>query len=174
MQNIKQAMKLPHPSIYNKWHVFRYKLLTGPARYTPTHAPAYWIDTCYPKGKITRFTGELTFPLQKAIVNGYYEINSVMVGPGALVMRTPTSREFQPWFYRVDFEMIFGHSGMGVSANFPLEYIPGSLILATGVDFGDPEWKPTPAALNRWATQIRYPRRGEENDPVPPYVYSRA
>jgi hypothetical protein len=167
-------MKLPHPSIYNQWHAFRYKLLSAPKRYTPTQAPAYWIDTCYSKGKIARFTEDMPFPLHKAVVNGYYEVHCVMVGPGVLVLRTPTSREFQPWFARIDFEEIFGHAAMGVCPNFPLEYIPGSLIVATGVTWSDPNWKPSPAALERWATQKRWPRKGEEDDPVPPYVYSGA
>lgn len=143
----------PHPSIYNIWHHLQFMLLPAPIRYTPTHAPCYWIDRDYPKGTITRLIEPPPFPLTKAVVNGYYEIDCLMVGPGVLVLRTPTQQEYKTWFYNVDFEQIFGHSGLGVCANFPIEYIPNSLLLATGVEYGDATWEPSQAAKERWATK---------------------
>jgi len=82
-----------------------------------------------------------------------YEIDCLMVAPGVLVMRTPTLAEFRPWFYRVDFEQIFGHRGLGVSPNFPMEYIPDSLIVATHVTAEDVDWEPTEFTKERWKTQ---------------------
>jgi len=83
-----------------------------------------------------------------------YEIDCLMVAPGVLIMRTP--REFKPWFYRVDFEQIFGHKGLGVTPNFPLEYIPDSPIIAINVKARDADWEPTPATKERWAEQSKW------------------
>ena len=147
-------MEFPHPSTYSAWHAIRYLLLPAPYRYTPTHAPAYWIDTNYSRGTIERFSDPSPFPLQKAVINGMYEIDCLMVAPEVLIMRTPS--EFKPWFCRVDFEQIFEHKGLGVTPNFPLEYIPDSLIVATNVKARAADWEPTPATKERWAEQSKY------------------
>ena len=148
----------PHPSMYNMWHVIRYQVLPAPHRYTPAHAPAYWVDTDYRTGTIERFKAEPPpFPLQKAVINSMYELDCLMVAPGVLIMRTPKLDEFKPWFYRIDFEAIFGHQSLGVTPNFPLEYIPDSLIIATNVEAYSAEWEPTPNTKERWAEQSKYP-----------------
>ena len=147
----------PHPSIYTMWHSMQYALLPAPLRFTPTHAPGYWVETSYHTGTIQRLAEPPPFPLQKAVVNSMYEIDTLMVAPGVLVMRTPRLDEFKPWFFRIDFERIFGHQSLGVTANFPLEYIPNSLIIATNVQAWDADWEPSPATKERWATQSKYP-----------------
>jgi len=98
-------------------------------RYTPTQAPAYWVhcDT------ITRLEKPPPFPLQKSVVNGMYALDCLMVGPGALVLRTPSLDEFKPCFRRVEFKRIFGR----------LDVIPNSYLLATNVEAMDPEWEPS-------------------------------
>jgi hypothetical protein len=157
-------MKLPafpHPSIYKLWHSLQYQVLPAPLRYTPTHAPGYWVETNYPTGTIERLKAEPPpFPLQKAVINSMYELDCLMVAPGVLVMRTPRLDEFKPWFFRVDFEQIFGHQSLGVTPNFPLEYIPDSLIIATDVNAGSEDWEPTECTKERWATQSKYPWAG--------------
>ena len=147
----------PHPSIYNIWHHLQYTLLPAPIKYTPTHAPAYWVETAYRKGTIERLAEPPPFPLQKAVINGMYEIDSLMIGPGVLVMRSPRIEEFKPWFFRIDYEEIFGKYGCNPSPNFPLEYIPDSLIIATNVKAWEADWEPTPATKERWETQSKYP-----------------
>ena len=146
-----------HPSIYNLWHTLQYTLLPAHLRFTPTHAPAYWVETAYRKGTIERMLEPLPFPLQKAVINSMYEIDSLMVAPGVLVMRTPRLDEFKPWFYRIDFEQIFGHHSLGVTPNFPLEYIPNSLVIATNVQAWEADWEPSECTKERWATQSRPP-----------------
>ena len=147
----------PHPSIYNLWHHLQYSLFLAPIRYSPTHAPGYWVDTNYGRSRIARLAEPLPFPLQRAVVNGMYEIDSLMVAPGVLVMRTPRLDEFKPWFYRIDFEQIFGHMSLGVTPNFPLEFIPNSLVIATGVKAFEEDWEPSECTKERWATQSRPP-----------------
>ena len=146
----------PHPSIYNGHHIWKFLNLPAPQRYTPTHAPGYCINTSYPTGTITRLAEPPPFPLQKAVVNSMYEIDCVMVGPGALILRTPRLDEFKPWFYRVDFEQIFGHQSLGVTPNFPREYIPDSLLLATGVQAREADWEPSEYTKQRWEEQGKY------------------
>jgi hypothetical protein len=150
--------KFPHPSMYQLWHSLQYQVLPAPLRYTPTHAPGYWVETDYPTGTIERLKAEPPpFPLQKAVVNSMYELDCLMVAPGVLIMRTPRLDEFKPWFYRIDFEQIFGHQSLGVTPNFPLEYVPDSLIIATDVRACSEDWEPTECTKERWATQSRYP-----------------
>jgi hypothetical protein len=86
-----------------------------------------------------------------------YEIDALMVAPGVLMMRTPKLDEFKPWFHRIDFEQIFGHQSLGVTPNFPLEYIPDSLIIATNVEAWDANWEPSEYTKSRWVEQSRYP-----------------
>ena len=93
-------------------------------RYTPTQAPAYWV----PCDTITRLEKPPPFQLQKSVVNGMYALDCLMVGPGALVLRTPSLDEFKPCFRRVEFERIFGG------------FIPNSYLLATKVEAMDPEY----------------------------------
>ena len=152
-----KAPGFPHPSVYNLWHSLQYTLLPAPLRYAPTHAPGYWVETAYRRGTIERRAGPPPFPLQRAVINSMYEIDSLMVAPGVLVMRTPRLDEFKPWFYRIDFEEIFGHRSLGVTPNFPLEYIPDSLVIATNVQAWEADWEPTPATKERWATQSKPP-----------------
>ena len=80
-----------------------------------------------------------------------------MVGPGALVMRTPRNDEFKSWFYRMDFEQIFGHPVLGVSSNFPLKFIPGSLVLATDVKVYDADWEPSQYTKDVWTKLSKPP-----------------
>ena len=150
----------PHPSIYNLWHSLQYTLLPAPLKFTPTHAPAYWVETAYRTGTIERLLEPPPFPLQKAVINSMYEIDSLMVAPGVLVMRTPRLDEFKPWFFRIDFEQIFGHHSLGVTPNFPLEYIPDSLVIATDVQAWEADWEPSECTKERWATQSKYPWAG--------------
>jgi hypothetical protein len=150
----------PHPSIYNLWHSMQYAVLPPPLKFTPTHAPAYWVETAYRKGTIERLLEPPPFPLQKAVINSMYEIDSLMVAPGVLVMRTPRLEEFKPWFFRIDFEEIFGRHGHRPSPNFPLEYIPDSLIIATSVQAWEADWTPSECTKERWATQSKYPWAG--------------
>ena len=45
----------PHPMIYTLLHHLKFTLLPPPYRYTPTHAPGYWIDTFHERAsKISR------------------------------------------------------------------------------------------------------------------------
>ena len=150
----------PHPSIYNLWHSLQYTLLPPPLKFTPTHAPAYWVETAYRKGTIERLLEPPPFPLQKAVINSMYEIDCLMVAPGVLVMRTPRLDEFKPWFFRIDYEAIFGKYGCKPSPNFPLEYIPNSLIIATNVQAREADWEPSECTKERWATQSKYPWAG--------------
>lgn len=115
----------------------RFLLLPAPFRYTPTHAPAYWVDY----RTIKRFTSPMKFPLQMAVINSVYVIDSLMVAPGVLVMRTPRLDELRPWFCRVDFEEIFGQC-----TNVP--YIPDSLIVATNVK----AWEAILESCTTWRT----------------------
>ena len=147
----------PHPSTYNFFHALQYWLLPAPMCYTPTHAPAYWVDTDYSTGTIKRFPSPPPFPLQKAVINAMYEIDSLMVAPGVLLMRTPKMDDFRPWFNSVDFEQIFGHRVLGVGPNFPLAYIPDSIIIATNVHSQDASWEPSEFTKKRWAIQSKYP-----------------
>jgi hypothetical protein len=94
-----------------------------------------------------------------------YEIDSLMVAPGVLLMRTPRLEEFKPWFNSVDFEQIFGHRSLGVSPNFPIAYIPDSIIIATNVQARDADWKPSEFTKNRWALQSKKPwESGQRSD----------
>jgi hypothetical protein len=138
----------------------QYAVLPPPLKFTPTHAPAYWVETAYRKGTIERLLEPPPFPLQKAVINSMYEIDSLMVAPGVLVMRTPRLEEFKPWFFRIDFEEIFGRHGHRPSPNFPLEYIPDSLIIATSVQAWEADWTPSECTKERWATQSKYPWAG--------------
>jgi len=148
----------PHPSIYNLWHTLQYALLPAPLKFPPTHAPGYWVDTDYRTGTIERFVAEPPpFPFPRGVINGMYEVNCLMVAPGVLIMRTPSLDEFKPWFYRLDFEQIFGHQSLGVTMNFPLEYIPNSLIVATHVTPEDVDWEPSEVTRERWAKQSKWP-----------------
>lgn len=152
-------MKLPafpHPSVYNLWHHLLF-LLPAPYGYTATHAPGYWIDTDRGTSKVKRLLDPPPFPLQRAVINGMYELDCLMVGPGTLIMRTPLFSEFKPWFYRVDFEAIFGHRVLGVCSSFPMEFIPGSLVVATSVAAHEANWEPSTATNERWATQSKPP-----------------
>ena len=157
----------PHPSIYSVWHSLQYTLLPAPLRFTPTHAPGYWVETAYSNGTIERLLEPPPFPLQKAVINAMYEIDSLMVAPRVLVMRTPRLDEFKPWFYSLDFEQIFGHRSLGVTLNFPLEYIPNSLIIATGTGACEADWTPSETTKERWATQSKYPWVISEIAPPP-------
>jgi hypothetical protein len=162
-----KAPGFPHPSVYSLWHSLQYTLLPAPLRFTPTHAPAYWVETDYRGGTIERLLEPPPFPLQKAVINSMYEIDSLMVAPGVLIMRTPRLDEFKPWFFRIDFEEIFGHQSLGVTPNFPLEYIPDSLIIATNVQARAADWEPSEHTKERWA---EYPLSGmyANNDADPP------
>ena len=147
----------PHPSTYNLRHHLMYSLLPAPYRYTPTQSPGYWVNRNYGKSNITRLVEQLPFPLKKAVINNMYELDCLMVGPGALVMRTPRNDEFKSWFYRMDFEQIFGHPVLGVSSNFPLKFIPGSLVLATDVKVYDADWEPSQYTKDVWTKLSKPP-----------------
>jgi hypothetical protein len=141
----------PSPAIYTALHRIQFALLPPPLRYTPTQAPGYWIETTRETGTIARLAKPPPFPMQKAVVNGMYMLDCLMVGPGALALRTPSPDEFEPWFYRVDFEQIFGHRLLGVSKQFPMKYIPNSYVLATNVKPFDPLWEPSEHTKGLWA-----------------------
>jgi hypothetical protein len=147
----------PHPSIYDMWHSIQYTLLPAPIRFTPTHAPAYMVETTYRTCTIERMLEPPPFPLQRAVINSMYEIDSIMVAPGVLIMRTPRLDEFKPWFFKIDYEEIFGKYGEKPSQKFPLEYIPNSLVIATNVRALEADWKPSQATKDRWALQSKYP-----------------
>ena len=166
-----KAPGFPHPSVYSLWHSLQYTLLPAPLKFTPTHAPAYWVETDYRTGTIERLLEPLPFPLQKAVINSMYEIDCLMVAPGVLIMRTPRLDEFKPWFFRIDFEEIFGRHGHRPSPNFPLEYIPDSLIIAINVQAWEADWEPSQCTKERWALQSKYPWAGmygkKDPDPSP-------
>ncbi len=119
-------------------------------------APAYWVSP-HPTGTVKRLVKPPPFPLQKAVVNGMFKIDCLMVRPGALIMRTPRLDEFKPWFYRVDFEMIFGHQSLGVTSKFPIKFVPDSLLIATGVQECDADWEPSEYAKHTWKKYSGFP-----------------
>ena len=140
----------PHPMIYTLLHHLKFTLLPPPYRYTPTHAPGYWIDTFHERAsKISRLEKPFPYPLQKASVNSMRDIDCLMVGPGALVIQTPATDDLQSIFHRLDVEKIF--------KNYPA----GELVLVTGVKPWDAIWEPIKPnnhpILYPWSTDPEIP-----------------
>ena len=132
-----------HPLAYTLMHRLKYACLPAPYGYTEAHAGGYFIDTVYRKGTITPFAGTPPFPLRPAVLNQMYEIDCVMVGPGALLMQTPL--EWRQYFARVEFESVFGHI-----------FSPGKLLLATKVLPGGPDFRVSETTRARWAEERRW------------------
>ncbi len=130
----------PHPIIYTLLHQLKFSLLPAPYRYTPTHAPGYWVDATTKNfiggSRITKLNHTIPFQLCKASVNSMREIDCLMVGPGALVVKTPMLDGSESLFHRIDAERIFK------------DYIPGDQLLITGVK----PWELMPAPLRRSPT----------------------
>jgi hypothetical protein len=122
----------PHPIIYTLLHQIKFSFLPAPYRYTPTHAPGYWIDTLSrtKNTKITRLYPPFPYELERASVNSMRGIECLMVGPGALVIKTPEFDACSSLFHRIDAERLF------------TTYTPGELVLVTGVKPWELIWEP--------------------------------
>ena len=115
---------------YSTLHFLKFWLLPPPYGYTPAYAPAYWVRTSFDPCQVTEYYGNATeFEFRPAFINNAYEIQSVMIAPGLLLMRTPD--EIKPWFARCDFQYIFGDNST---------IVPGRLLLAEGVHAATPDY----------------------------------
>jgi hypothetical protein len=99
--------------------------LPAPYRYTPTHAPGYWVDTATRSHtnapNITRLQSPFPFCLQTSTINSMHGIDCLMVGPGVLVVETPVYDESKSLFHRIDAHRLFK------------DYSPGELVMITNV-----------------------------------------
>ena len=115
----------PHPFIYTFLHQIKFSILPSPYRYTPTHAPGYWIDTATRSHKrpsnITKLQEPFPYPLRKSTINSMREVDCLMVAPGVLVVEAPPYDETKSLFHRMDAHRIFK------------DCAPGELLMITGV-----------------------------------------
>lgn len=137
----------PHPIIYTFLHQLKFSLLPAPYKYTPTHAPGYWIANMKAPN-VTRLQQTIPFSMRKSSVNSMREIDCVMVGPGVLVVETPPYDESKSLFHRMDVHRLFK------------DYSPGELVMITGVKPWDLAVEPVkylPSLLWPFATDTEVP-----------------